>query len=154
MTTQRIELALLFKIDCALAPAIDLGAGPRGVRRMVPILSGSFEGPRLRGLVLPGGADWQTVRPDGVTEIEAHYSLKTEDGAVIRIVNKGYRHAAPEVMQRLAQDEAVDASEYYFRAAPQIEAPAGRYDWLNRSLFISTGERLKNSVVLYFHEVL
>ncbi len=121
---------------------------------MVPILSGSFEGPRIKGILRAGGIDWQTTRPDGVTEIEAHYSLETGDGAVIRVVNRGFRHGAPEVMRRLAEGEIVDPSEYYFRAAPMFEAPNGRYDWLNRSLFISSGERRSNSVVIRFYEVL
>lgn len=151
---EALRLDFLFRVDAALAPSIELGPGPRGLRRMVPILSGSFEGPRIKGILRAGGIDWQTTRPDGVTEIEAHYSLETGDGAVIRVVNRGFRHGAPEVMRRLAEGEIVDPSEYYFRAAPMFEAPNGRYDWLNRSLFISSGERRSNSVVIRFYEVL
>ena len=149
-----IRLIPLFDLVAELAPTVVLGHGPRGERRMVPILSGSFEGSRLRGTVLPGGVDWQIIRPDGVAEIEAHYSLETNDGAVIRVINKGYRHGPPDVMRRLAEGETVPSSEYYFRAAPVFEAPLGRYEWLSRSLFISTGERSANSVVLHFHEVM
>ena len=75
-----IRLIPLFDLVAELAPTVALGNGPRGERRMVPILSGSFEGSRLRGTILPGGVDWQIIRPDGVAEIEAHYSLQTEDG--------------------------------------------------------------------------
>ena len=121
---------------------------------MVPILSGNFQGDRLRGSIEAGGIDWQITRPDGVTEIEAHYSLLTEDGALIRVINKGYRHGPEDVMRRLAQGEDVSPTQYYFRAAPQFEAPKGRYDWLNRSLFLSTGERSRDAVVLHFYEVL
>jgi hypothetical protein len=149
-----IRLTPLFDLVAELAPTIVLGPGPRGERRMVPILSGSFEGSRLKGTVLPGGVDWQIVRPDGVAEIEAHYSLQTDDGAVIRVINKGYRHGPPDVMGRLTEGETVASSEYYFRAAPAFEAPLGRYEWLNRSLFVSTGERSPASVLLHFHEVM
>jgi len=156
MNTQSggIRLIPLFDLVAELAPTVVLGQGLRGERRMVPILSGSFEGPRLKGTILPGGIDWQTIRPDGVAEIEAHYSLETDDGAVIRVINKGYRHGPSEVIQRLIEGVNVSPSEYYFRAVPVFDAPLGRYEWLNRSLFVSTGERLPNSVLLHFHEVL
>jgi hypothetical protein len=148
-----IELAFLFRIDAALAPAIELGECPRGMRRMVPILTGSFEGPRIKGTLPAGGADWQVTRPDGVTEIEACYALETDDGVVIRVTNRGLRHGPPEIMRRLVQGETVDPSEYYFRAAPSFEAPRGIYDWLNQRLFISTGRRFRASVQLDFYEV-
>ncbi len=151
---EAVKLDFLFRVGAALGSAIELGTGPRGFRRMVPILSGSFEGPRIKGILRPGGVDWQTTRPDGITEIEAHYSLETDDGAVVRVINRGFRHGPPEVIERLARGEIVDPSEYYFRAAPSFEAPIGRYDWLNRSLFISNGERRSDSVVLRFYEVL
>ncbi len=153
-SSENLNLAFAFTVVGALAPTVELGPGPRGIRRMVPILSGSFEGPDIRGTLLPGGIDWQIARPDGITEIEAHYSLQTDDGALIRVINRGFRHGPPEVMQRLANGEAVNPAEYYFRAAPSFEAPAGRYDWLNRHLFISTGERLSNAVTLRFYQVL
>ena len=78
---ESICLAILFKVKAELASPVELGAGPRGRRRIVPILSGSFEGPRINGILCPDGIDWQITRPDGVTEIEAHYSLETDDGA-------------------------------------------------------------------------
>lgn len=153
-TETGIQLVPVFDLVAELAPTVVLGHGVRGERRMVPILSGSFEGPRLKGTILPGGMDWQTIRPDGIAEIEAHYSLETDDGAVIRVINKGYRHGPSEVMQRLTEGVKVSPSEYYFRAAPIFDAPLGRYEWLNRSLFVSTGERSFTSVLLRFHEVL
>jgi Protein of unknown function (DUF3237) len=149
-----IRLTPLFDLVAELAPTNLLGHGPRGERRMVPILSGSFEGSRLRGTILPGGVDWQIVRPDGVTEIEAHYSLQTDDGVVIRVINKGYRHGPPDVMRRISEGETVASFKYYFRAAPIFDTPLGRYEWLSRSLFISTGERSANSVLLRFYEVM
>ena len=153
-TADGIRLTELFDLVAELAPTIVLGQGPRGERRMVPILSGSFAGSRLKGTILAGGVDWQILRPDGVAEIEAHYSLQTDDGAVIRVINKGYRYGPSDVMQRLAQGVTVAPSEYYFRAAPVLEAPLGRYEWLNKSLFVSTGERSSNSVLLHFYEVM
>jgi hypothetical protein len=152
--TNTLKLAFLFDLTAELAPTITLGIGARGERRMVPILTGSFEGPKLRGKLLPGGIDWQITRADGTTEIEAHYSLETDDGVVIRVINKGFRHGPPEVMKQLSNGEPVAPSEYYFRAAPTFETPQGRYGWMNRSLFISSGERFNRSVTLHFYEVL
>jgi hypothetical protein len=149
-----LQTELLFEARITVDPTVDLGPGPRGERRMVPILSGPFEGERIKGRILPGGIDWQLARTDGVTEIEAHYTLETDDGVLIRVINKGYRHGPPQVMQRLAAGEPVGPHEYYFRAAPTFDAPTGRYDWLNRGLFISSGERYPDAVILRVYQVL
>jgi hypothetical protein len=149
-----IQTQLLFNAKFELGATVELGPGPLGIRRMVPILSGLFEGPKINGEVLPGGIDWQLTRPDNVTEVEAHYTLKTDDGVLIRVINKGYRHGPSDVMQRLALGEPVNPAEYYFRAAPAFAAAGGRYGWLNQSLFISTGERYPDSVVIRVFEIL
>jgi hypothetical protein len=149
-----IRTELLFTAKLDVAPPVELGPGPKGIRRFVPIAAGPFEGPKIRGIAIPGGIDWQLIRPDRVTELEAHYTLMTDDGVLIRVINRGFRHGPPGVIERLAAGEAVDPAQYYFRAAPIFEAPLGRYDWLNRSLFISTGERYVDSVVIHVFEVL
>lgn len=131
-----------------------MGTGPIGERRRVPILGGVFGGERLEGRVLPGGYDWQLLRDDGVTVLEAQYALETSDRAVIRVINRGFRHGPQAVMQRLAAGEAVDPGEYYFRATPIFEAPEGRYSWLNSSVFVCTGERLPDCVKLHVFEVM
>jgi hypothetical protein len=150
----RLRTELLFTATITVDPVVNLGMSPLGERRMVPILSGSFEGPRMKGEILSGGIDWQLLRADKVTEIEAHYVLRTDDGVLIRVINRGFRYGPPAVMQRLAAGDPVDPSEYYFRAAPIMEAPTGRYDFLNCALFVSTGERYPDRVVLHFFEIL
>ena len=87
-------------------------------------------GVRLAAEVVPGGADWQYVRADGVVELEARYSIRTGDGVEIAVVNRGLRRASPEVMERLNRGEIVDPALVYFRTAPVFEAPAGPYAWL------------------------
>jgi len=146
-------LELIFQLDGVLAPAIGVGATPQGTRRVVPITGGRFEGPQLRGEIVPGGADWQFDRADGVTQVEALYLLRTEDGVHIQVHNRGLRHGPPAVMARLAAGEPVSPAEYYFRAAPEFSAPAGRYEWLNRSLFVCCGERRAGSIRLWVHRV-
>jgi hypothetical protein len=105
-----------------IAPAVEVGPSSRGTRRYIPITGGTFHGPRIKGVVLPGGADWQLERPDGVLEINALYSIKADDGAVIIVHNSGI---------------VVDNGSY-FRTVPQFEAPRGRHDWLNKSVFVGS----------------
>jgi hypothetical protein len=120
---------------------------------VVPISGGNFAGPRLRGTVLPGGADWQYLRADGVMMVEAQYLLRTDDGVIIQVNNRGMRHGPEAVMRRLGAGETVDPAAYYFRATPRLSVSAGRYDWLNRRVFICSGARLADAVVLWFYEV-
>jgi hypothetical protein len=103
--------------------------------------------------MLRGGADWQVVRSDGVAELHALYVLQTDDGVRIQVENHGLRHGPEAVMRRLAAGEEVDPSEYYFRAAPRFSAPAGKYEWLNRSLFLCTGTRAPLGIHLWFYRV-
>jgi hypothetical protein len=146
-------LEFLFEIHCALSTPLELGAGPGGFRRVIEISSGDFEGPRIRGTVLPGGADWQIVRSDGVTELQAHYILRTDDGVHIRVRNAGLRRADEVVFNRIVAGESVDPSEYYFRTTPVFEAPEGPYVWLNQSVFLATGARFSSAVTLWFFRV-
>ena len=143
---------------CSLTVKLDkplvLGETPHGTRRIIYILGGGVEGPFIQGEILPGGADWQVVRNDGVAELDAHYQLKTNDGVLIYVKNMGLRVASPEVAARIARGENVDASEYYFRTSPKFEAPAGKYAWINNTLFICTGERLPDAVLLKVWRVL
>ncbi|WP_127533351.1 DUF3237 domain-containing protein [Paenibacillus kobensis] len=142
-----------FEAITEVGPIQEVGATPGGVRRMIPILGGRISGPRVEGIILPGGADWQLIRNDGVAEIEARFTIKTTDGTMIYVINKGYRHAPKEVMAKLAAGEAVSPDDYYFRTAPFFEVEDGRYGWLNRTLMIGKGER-RDSVVFRFYEIL
>ena len=147
------ELSLLLEIRATLDTPIVVGEVPEGKRRVVPVLGGTFAGPKLRGTLLPGGADWQYLRPDGVMIVEAQYLLRTDDDVIIQVNNRGMRHGPEAVMSRLGAGEAVDPAEYYFRATPRLCAPAGRYDWLNRRLFLCSGARYPDAVALWFYEV-
>src|SRR5665647_1538799 len=88
-------LQLLYTSRIDIAPLLDVGKTPHGHRRIINILGGAFSGPRLSGRVLPGGADWQVVRSDGIVEVSARYTLETGDGALIYISNWGLRHGPP-----------------------------------------------------------
>lgn len=119
-----------------LAPPQVIGAGKNGFRQVVPITGGWFEGDRIKGRILPGGADWNVLRADLVSEIHARYTLETDDGALIYIVNEGLTTATPETIRALLTGGQPDLSDWYFRCKPQFETAAPRYQWLQRSLFI------------------
>ena len=144
----------IFVITSTLADIQKLGATPYGERRIINILGGTVEGPRLKGKILPGGADWQIVRTDGVVHLTARYTVETDTGGHILVNSEGYRHGPPEVMARLARDETVDPSLYYFRAFMRFETADPQASWLNRILAIGRGSRENRAVRIAVHEVL
>ena len=139
-------LEYVCELKVKLSPPYVVGETPHGLRRIIPIIGGTVDGPKIKAEILPGGADWQIVRKDGVAELEAHYQMKTDDGVTIYIKNLGLRVASPEVAARIGKGEQVSPSEYYFRAIPKFEAPTGKYDWMNNALFVCTGERNPDNV--------
>jgi hypothetical protein len=136
-----------------LDPIREMGEGRAGHRRIIPIIGGKVEGPRLNGRILNLGADWQTIWPNDVAELDTRYALETDDGAVIEIINYGYRHGPPEVIARLAAGEIVPADQYYMRTQARLETGDPRYDWVNRTLFIGTGTRQKLGVTVSLYAV-
>lgn len=152
-TPQRPALEFAFELHAEVADPTVIGALPTGMRRIIDVLGGEFAGPLLRGRLLPGGADWQLIRADGFTEVDARYTLETDAGHLIYVTNVGIRHAAPDVMRRLNAGEPVEPSEVYFRAIPRFETAAPELAWLMRSIFISTGERYPNGVVIRYWRV-
>jgi len=148
-----LRLQPLFRAEITLAPAQELGDTPQGRRRIIPITGGSFRGERLSGRVLAGGADWQLIRPDGVAQLEARYTLETDDGVLIYVRNDGYRHGPAEVMRKLAAGTPVDPSTYYMRTTPRFETADARYAWLNGIVCVATGARRAAAVELDVFEV-
>jgi len=144
----------IFVIRSGLGSIQKLGDTPYGERRIINILDGEVGGPRLKGKVLPGGADWQIIRSDGVVHLTARYTIETETGGQILVNSEGYRHGPPEVMERLARDETVDPSLYYFRAFMRFETADPEASWLNRILCIGYGARENRAVRVAVHEVL
>jgi hypothetical protein len=142
------KLTLAFTINVQVGPPTELGQVPRGRRRIIPILGGTFEGPNIRGKVVPGGADWQIVRADGFAELDTRYMLQTDAGQLIYIQNAGIRHAPPDITKKLLAGEPVDPSQVYFKTVPTFETSAPELQWLTRSIFIGTGERQPAEVVI------
>ena len=142
-------LEFAFRVTAALEPPIEQGTWEGLRRRIVPINGGTVEGPRFKGRILPGGADWQTLSTDdGLSRLAARYAIQHEDGTVIAVTNRGLRRGPPEVMAKLAAGERIDPSAYYFRASPEFEAPPGPHRWLSESTFVCVGKRWPDAVEL------
>jgi hypothetical protein len=148
------DLEFIFAAQVTVDPPLDLGDVAKGGRRIVPITGGEFAGPQLRGTVLHGGADWQVLRNDGVAELEARYTLRTDDGALIYVRNHALRHGPPEVIAALAAGRSVEPASYYFRGATFFETGAERYGWITRYIVVCTAERDAAAVKLRFYRVL
>jgi Protein of unknown function (DUF3237) len=149
-----IRTAHLFTMKLTVAGMQLVGATPAGSRRVGLVAGGTFAGERLRGTVLPGGADWLMARPDGATTLDVRLVLQTDDGATIGLTYRGIRHGPPDVMDRVNRGEAVDPSSYYFRIVLAFETAAPKYEWLNRVFAIGTGNRLPEGPVYDVFEVL
>lgn len=141
------------EITILVGEPILVGETRDGVRRVVPILGGHLAGPRLRGVVLPAGADCQLIHPDGYTTLDARYVCRLDDATMIHIVNIGVRFGPPELMARMFKGEPVDPAQIYFRTTPRFETPAPNYQWLTRPLFLATGARRPDRVEITVYEV-
>jgi Protein of unknown function (DUF3237) len=147
-------LEFVYEAKGGLGQAIPIGDTSDGTRRIIPIMEGGrVEGPLIRGALMGNAADWQLTRPDGVTVADAIYAIRTDDDVIIQIRNKGLRHGPPDVMARLAAGEEVNPADYYFRTVPEFIAPTGRYDWMNRSIFICSGARQATGISLWVWRV-
>ena len=124
----RLEFA--FEELVSLGQAVSPGKTAYGSRNMIPITGGTFEGPGIRGTIVPGAWDWQLVRADGCVDVHADYMLKTDDGVMINVVNTG----------ALCLPDPGGAPKPV-RTSPRFEAPLGKYQWLGQTAFVGTLER-------------
>lgn len=144
----------LMTVRIAAAPALKLGTVPHGTRLIVPVTGGDFEGPRLRGKILPGGGDWLLLRADGVLELDLRITLETDDHALIYMTFQGLRHGPADAIAALGRGEAVDPARYYFRTVPRFETSAETYAFLNRIITVGVGETRPDGAVHRIDEVL
>ena len=148
------KLAFAFSVRVIVGPIQDLGQTARGHRRIIDILGGTAEGPRFQGEILPGGADWQIVRPDGTIEVVARYTIRSASGALVYVQNDGLRVASPEIVARMSKGELVPFDSYRFRTAPRFETSEPSLKWLETSTFVGVAARTPDRVVIGFHDVL
>jgi hypothetical protein len=141
------------KLTVVIVGSQKVGPTPHGTRTIASIGGGTFEGERLRGTVVDGG-DWTLLRSDGVLELDLRVTLRTDDGALIRLASFGLRHGPPEVLAALARGETVDPASYYFRTTPHFETSAPRYLFLNRILAVASGDRRAGGPIYSIDELL
>lgn len=146
-------LEYAFSLKAALAPPVEQGEIDGKRQRFIQITGGTVYGPKLKGVVLDGGGDWQTIAPSGLTGVWARYSIRADDGTVIGVTNSGVRTATPEVIDRLAKGEDVDPALYYFRTTTRFDVRSGPHEWLRRHVFVARGIRKPDHVVIDFYVV-
>jgi hypothetical protein len=149
-----IKTELLFKLTANVPSITDLGETPYGRRRIAQVAGGTFEGPRLKGKVLPGGGDWLLLRRDGVLQLDVRLTLETDDKQMIYMTYKGFRHGPKDVIDRLNRGEAVDAGLYYFRTTPYFETSSDKYARMNSICCVASGSRSAAGPTYHVFQVL
>ena len=148
-----LQSDFLFTIRISVNDLYDIGATPFGTRHIDMLGEGSFEGPKLRGVVI-GGMDQKIFRSDGAMNPNVNLVLKTDDEALIHMSYTGIRHGSKEVMERIASGEEVEPSEYYLRNTPYFETSAPQYDWINRIVSVGVGRRMPDHAAYDIFEIL
>jgi hypothetical protein len=148
------QYEFLYEVYADLEKPIGLGITPRGNREIYYVKCGSFKGPKLEGVVLPGGGNWFLIRSDGTAELDVRGTLRTNDGHLIYVSQPGYLHASPEVWQKMIREEPVDPSQYYFRSTPYYETSSDKYSWLNRIVAVGIGRLTETGVAFKVYKIL
>ncbi|MGC4952062.1 DUF3237 domain-containing protein [Actinomadura citrea] len=151
-----IRTAFLFDIVVDLDPPLDFGRGPVGRRVLFGSAGGTFEGPALRGEVLPGGGDWALFRPDGTMLLDVRLTLRTDDGALLHMTYGGRYTTPPGLRAEMADPAArhrVDPSRYYFRTNPLFETGAEQYTWLNDVVCVGSGYLVQDGIAYKVFQV-
>ena len=148
------ELKFFADLSVQVDKPQEVGATVHGQRRVIPILGGEVHGDGWTARVLRGGADFQMIVNQSLAELDARYVLETDAGDLIFVQNRAVRTASPDVMSRLIRGEKVDPQLVYFRCTPQFETASKSLSWISERLFIGTGARHPDKVVMRFFEVL
>jgi hypothetical protein len=131
----------------------EVGRTARGLRRLIPILGGEASGDGWRARVVPGGADFQLVVSDTLAELDARYCLETDAGELIYVRNRAVRSGPAGLMARLVRGEPVDPALIYFRCSPTFETASASLQWITQRMFVGTGARHPDSVVMRFWQL-
>lgn len=147
--------SLVFFADLSVQVAApqEVGMTAKGRRRLIPILGGTASGNGWTARVLPGGADFQLVVTDTLAELDARYCLETDAGELIYVQNRAVRTGPPALMARLVRGEPVDPVSIYFRCSPTFETASPALQWITERMFVGTGARYPDEVVMRFFEL-
>jgi hypothetical protein len=154
MTLPTPQLKWFADLSVQVARPQEIGRTARGVRRVIPILGGEAVGDGWRASVLPGGADFQLLLGDTLAELDARYVLQTDAGDLVYVQNSAVRSATADVMARLVRGEPVDPALVYFRCRPSFETASPSLRWITERMFVGTGARHPDKVVMTFFELL
>ncbi len=149
------EFAFTVSID--LTKAIFLKPSSMGATRAaVWAALGSFEGPRIKGRVIPmSGGDYPLVRPNGVIDFDARYLLEADDGTPIYLQSRGYRWAkTSEIAEKMARNEDVEWDDYYMRVSPKFDVPEGPHEWLGKHIFVGVAEKVPGANRIHYFMML
>ena len=138
-----------FSYRVTVKPLLNVGAGPYGNRGVAEVTGGEFEGPRLRGKILSGGADWALVGPDGRARLDVRVQLVTDDGAAIYLSYYGIIDFNAKAQQALEKKTGTEFADHYWRTDPRFETGDPKYAWLNQALFVAEGRMLPDLLVEY-----
>lgn len=130
-----------------------VGQTVHGLRRLIPITGGTATGDGWSARVLPGGADFQLIVNERLSELDARYVLETDAGDFIYVQNRAVRSGPPELIARLVRGEPVDPAQIYFRCSPSFETAAPALSWMGERMFVGTGARYPDAVVMRFFEL-
>ena len=146
-------LTFFADLTVLVAKPQEVGQTPQGLRRVIPIVGGSASGNGWTARVLSGGADFQLVVNDRLALLDARYCLETDGGDMIYVKNQALRSGPPELIARLVRGEPVDPALIYFRCCPSFETASPTLQWITERMFVGTGARYPDSVVMRFFEL-
>lgn len=135
-----IKTEFLYTVSINLGELHDIGNTYRGHRSILKSNGGSFEGPKLKGVLLLGGGDWPLMRSDGIFEGDVRDLYQTDDGHLICVYYRALVKASPSVWEKMGKNESIDPSEYYFKATPCYETASEKYSWLNGIIAVTSGK--------------
>lgn len=134
-----MKLEHLVTYHADLKPPQQVGQGPTGTRSIFDVTGGSFEGPKMRGKILPSGGDWLLTGPDGVGRLDVRATFETDDGALVYMQYFGVIVVAGVGAEKAARGEATDYGDVYFMTQPRFETGDPRYAWLNSVVAVGEG---------------
>ena len=149
-----LKYEFLCDVQADVEEPLPIGSTPHGVRMIYNIKGGTVKGPNIAADVLPTGADWILLRPDGAGELDVRGTIRTDDGELIYCYYRGILNVPPEVFERIQKGESVDPSEYYFRTTPIFETGSDKYGWLNRIVAVGIGQLMPNRVIYKIYRIL
>jgi hypothetical protein len=148
-----LKLEPLMDFRAELREAVAVGTGPFGNRQIYDVTGGRFEGARLKGKVLPSGADWLLIDSEGVARLDVRATLETHDGARIYLQYYGVLVMNEKVVQTLAGGGETQFGDTYFVTQPRFETGDERYAWVNSVMAVAEGRTLPNAVEYRIFEV-